>query len=116
MGPDYGGRTVLTQCAVWRSCGGCAAGVPSCTRSERAQSVHGACSERARSVRCARSGAGCGGTLKLRKLRLPAQEYRRCRGRLTGSGTAAGAVAATDGGPVGAGVRHACWLGDAGTD
>ena len=50
------------------------------------------------------------------KLRLPAQEYRRCRGRLTGSGTAAGAVAATDGGPVGAGVRHACWLGDAGTD
>ena len=47
MGPDYGGRTVLTQCVVSRSCSGCAAGVPSCTRSERAQSVHGACSARA---------------------------------------------------------------------
>ena len=32
---------------VSRSCSGCAAGVPSCTRSERAQSVHGACSARA---------------------------------------------------------------------
>ena len=108
VGPDYGGaRCSRSACValVQRLCGGCAV-----VHTQRA------CTERAWSVQCARSGAGCGGTLKLRKLRLPAQEYRRCRGRLTGSGTAAGAVAATDGGPVGAGVRHACWLGDAGTD
>ena len=60
------------------------------------------------------AGTGYGGTLKLRKLRLPAHEYRRCRGRLTGSGN--GAVAADASGPVAAGVRHSCWLGDAGAD
>ena len=68
---------------------------------------------------CGAHGLCCGHALKLRKLRFPAHEYRRCRGRTLAGIGAVGASA------TGAGLRrplapvvlrHPCWLGDAGAD